>query len=80
MPPTESSSGPSSGAGNLTRSARPNSLVAPVDARTAKPEREPVAFAINLVGAPPDVEELVNNIRVVAEQFLYHWKTFPISE
>ncbi|XP_026470656.1 uncharacterized protein LOC113374909, partial [Ctenocephalides felis] len=45
---------------------------------TAKPEREPVAFAINLVGAPPDVEELVNNIRVVAEQFLYHWKTFPI--
>lgn len=79
MPPTESSSGPSTGAGNLTRPPRPNSLVTPADARAGQPEREPVAFAVNLVGAPPDVEELVDNIRRVAEQFLYHWKTFPIG-
>ncbi|KAJ8939049.1 hypothetical protein NQ318_007680 [Aromia moschata] len=25
-----------------------------------------------------EVEQLVNNIKHVAEQFLYHWKTFPI--
>lgn len=44
------------------------------------PEREPIKFEINLVGAPPEVEQLVNNIKQVAEQFLYHWKTFPISK
>ncbi|CAH1129005.1 unnamed protein product [Ceutorhynchus assimilis] len=43
-----------------------------------QPEREPINFEINLVGAPPEVEQLVNNIKQVAEQFLYHWKTFPI--
>ncbi|XP_050297770.1 uncharacterized protein LOC126737100 isoform X2 [Anthonomus grandis grandis] len=43
-----------------------------------QPEREPIKFEINLVGAPPEVEQLVNNIKQVAEQFLYHWKTFPI--
>ncbi|KAL1494204.1 hypothetical protein ABEB36_009836 [Hypothenemus hampei] len=42
------------------------------------PEREPIKFEINLVGAPAEVEQLVNNIKQVAEQFLYHWKTFPI--
>ncbi|KAB0793481.1 hypothetical protein PPYR_13101 [Photinus pyralis] len=41
-------------------------------------EREPLKFEVNLVGAPPEVEQLVNNIKQVAEQFLYHWKMFPI--
>ncbi|KAF5280931.1 hypothetical protein FQA39_LY17937 [Lamprigera yunnana] len=41
-------------------------------------EREPLRFDINLVGAPPEVEQLVNNVKQVAEQFLYHWKMFPI--
>lgn len=45
-----------------------------------QPEREPLRFDVNLVGAPPEVEQLVNNIKQVAEQFLYHWKTFPISK
>lgn len=44
------------------------------------PEREPIHFEINLAGAPPEVEQLVNNIKQVAEQFLYHWKTFPIGK
>lgn len=45
-----------------------------------QPEREPLKFDVNLIGAPPEVEQLVNNIKQVAEQFLYHWKTFPISK
>lgn len=45
-----------------------------------QPEREPLRFDVTLVGAPPEVEQLVNNIKQVAEQFLYHWKTFPISK
>ncbi|EDW81624.1 uncharacterized protein Dwil_GK12174, isoform A [Drosophila willistoni] len=44
----------------------------------AAPEREPVQFNINLVGAPLEVEQLVEQIKSVAEQFLYHWKSFPI--
>lgn len=44
------------------------------------PEREPIRFDVMLVGAPPEVEQLVDNIKRVAEQFLYHWKTFPISK
>lgn len=44
------------------------------------PEREPIRFEVNLLGAPPEVEQLVNNIKQVAEQFLYHWKTFPIGK
>lgn len=43
-----------------------------------QPERQPLNFEVNLVGAPPEVEQLVQNIKQVAEQFLYHWKTFPI--
>ncbi|XP_074027506.1 uncharacterized protein isoform X2 [Leptinotarsa decemlineata] len=43
-----------------------------------QPEREPICFDVALVGAPSEVEQLVNNIKQVAEQFLYHWKTFPI--
>ncbi|XP_044734371.1 uncharacterized protein LOC123296783 isoform X2 [Chrysoperla carnea] len=42
------------------------------------PEREPIKFDINLVGAPAEVEQLINNIKHVAESFLYHWRTFPI--
>ena len=45
----------------------------------AGPEREPVKFNVNLVGAPAEVEQLVEQIKNVAEQFLYHWKTFPIG-
>lgn len=44
------------------------------------PEREPLRFDVALAGAPPEVEQLVSNIKQVAEQFLYHWKTFPISK
>lgn len=52
--------------------SRPNSLLAP--------EKEPIKFQINLVGAPPEVEQLIEHIKEVASQFLYHWKTFPISK
>lgn len=51
---------------------RPNSL--PIG-----PEKEPINFVVNLVGAPSEVEQLVEHIKSVAEQFLYHWKTFPLS-
>ncbi|XP_047995718.1 uncharacterized protein LOC125233682 [Leguminivora glycinivorella] len=56
------------------RASRPNSLLLEVP----PPEREPLRFDVQLVGAPPEVEQLVNNIKQVAEDFLYHWKTFPI--
>ncbi|KAH8278955.1 hypothetical protein KR018_011774 [Drosophila ironensis] len=46
----------------------------------AGPEREPIEFNSNLVGAPPEVEQLVEQIKSVAEQFLYHWKSFPVGE
>jgi hypothetical protein len=52
--------------------SRPNSLLGP--------EKEPIKFQINLVGAPAEVEQLIEHIKDVASQFLYHWKTFPISE
>ncbi|XP_044008897.1 uncharacterized protein LOC122852871 isoform X2 [Aphidius gifuensis] len=43
------------------------------------PEKEPVEFdTSHLRGAPAEVETLVHNIKDVAQQFLYHWKTFPI--
>lgn len=45
-----------------------------------QPKREPIKFDVALVGAPHEVEQLVSNIKQVAEQFLYHWKTFPLSE
>ncbi|XP_008551796.1 uncharacterized protein LOC103574176 isoform X1 [Microplitis demolitor] len=44
-----------------------------------QPEKEPVEFdASHLRGAPAEVESLVHNIKEVAQQFLYHWRTFPI--
>lgn len=69
------------------RCARPTSLypLRPNDSGiigghdALQPEKEPIIFDVSLVGAPPEVEQLVNNIKQVAEQFLYHWKTFPIS-
>ena len=43
-------------------------------------QKEPVTFEIcHFRGAPTEVESLVLNIKDVAEQFLYHWRTFPIS-
>ncbi|XP_059610904.1 uncharacterized protein LOC132257878 isoform X1 [Phlebotomus argentipes] len=56
--------------GQAVMRSRPSSLLGP--------EREPVNFNVSLVGAPPEVEQLVEHIKQVAEQFLYHWKTFPI--
>lgn len=44
------------------------------------PEKEPINFNVSLIGAPPEVEHLVEHIKSVAEQFLYRWKTFPLSE
>lgn len=44
------------------------------------PEREPLKFHVNLVGAPLEVEQLVTHIKHVAERLLYHWKAFPIGE
>lgn len=58
---------------HVTRS-RPTSLL------SLAPEKEPLVFDVNLVGAPPEVEQLVEHIKTVAEQFLYHWKTFPICK
>ncbi|KOX81282.1 hypothetical protein WN51_00190 [Melipona quadrifasciata] len=44
-----------------------------------QPEKEPVEFdTSHLRGAPAEVEALVHNIKEVAQQFLYHWRTFPI--
>ncbi|XP_068631803.1 uncharacterized protein [Battus philenor] len=60
--------------GEGERASRPNSLLL----EAPPPEREPLRFDVQLVGAPPEVEQLVNNIKQVAEDFLYHWKTFPI--
>lgn len=54
--------------------SRPTSLV------PLAPEKEALAFTINLTGAPPEVEHLIEHIKIVAEQFLYHWKTFPICK
>ncbi|KAL7033342.1 hypothetical protein ACKWTF_007549 [Chironomus riparius] len=50
---------------------RPNSLLGP--------EKEPIKFQINIVGAPVEVEQLIEHIKNVASQFLYHWKTFPLN-
>lgn len=54
--------------------SRPNSLL------TMTPEREPINFDINMIEAPPEIQALIEHIKIVAEQFLYHWKTFPICE
>ncbi|XP_012271893.1 uncharacterized protein LOC105695146 isoform X2 [Orussus abietinus] len=49
------------------------------DVWPSRPEKEPVEFDVShLRGAPAEVEALVRDIEQVAQQFLYHWKTFPI--
>lgn len=58
---------------NTTNTPRPRSLL-------VGPEKEPINFTVSLVGAPPEVEQLVEHIKSVAEQFLYHWKTFPLGK
>lgn len=51
-----------------------------IRASSLGPEREQLKFQVpTLVGAPNEVSELVQHIQHVAEQFLYHWKTFPIG-
>lgn len=72
QPPAPSQiAGGSAGSQQQQLLLRPQTLLAP--------EREPVEFNINLVGAPAEVEQLVEQIKSVAEQFLYHWKSFPIG-
>lgn len=44
-----------------------------------QPEKEAINFYVNIIGAPPEVEQLINNVKDVASQFLYRWKHFPIS-
>lgn len=55
-------------------SSRPTSLL------DINPEKEPLNFDINLVGAPPEIQTLVEHIKIVAERYLYRWKTFPICK
>uniref|UniRef100_A0A8D8Y4T6 Uncharacterized protein n=1 Tax=Cacopsylla melanoneura TaxID=428564 RepID=A0A8D8Y4T6_9HEMI len=43
-----------------------------------EPEKEPIKFVVDLDGAPEELIQLVQSIKEVGEQFLYHWKTFPI--
>lgn len=54
--------------------SRPTSLLA------MAPEKEPIIFYTNLIGAPLEIQTLVEHIKVVAERWLYHWKTFPICK
>ncbi|KAK9508814.1 hypothetical protein O3M35_006279 [Rhynocoris fuscipes] len=51
---------------------------APYPCDAALPEKEPLQFEVQLKGAPDEIVQLVHNIKQVGEQFLYHWKTFPI--
>ncbi|XP_014240941.1 uncharacterized protein LOC106661805 isoform X2 [Cimex lectularius] len=51
---------------------------APCPYDTPLPEREPIQFDVQLKGAPDEIVQLVHNIKQIGEQFLYHWKTFPI--
>nr|XP_024217346.1 uncharacterized protein LOC106677266 isoform X2 [Halyomorpha halys] len=55
-----------------------SSRPAPYPYDTSLPEKEPLKFDVQLKGAPEEIVQLVQNIKQVGEQFLYHWKTFPI--
>lgn len=55
-----------------------SSRPAPYSYETPVPEKEPLKFDVQLKGAPEEIVQLVHNIKQVGEQFLYHWKTFPI--
>ncbi|XP_043653946.1 uncharacterized protein LOC122620516 isoform X1 [Drosophila teissieri] len=76
VPCTASVPSTAAGLATLSISASDTQMLRPQT--LAGPEREPIEFNINLVGAPPEVEQLVEQIKSVAEQFLYHWKSFPI--
>ncbi|KAK8396821.1 hypothetical protein O3P69_005057 [Scylla paramamosain] len=43
-----------------------------------QPEREPLTFETNTEDLPPETAALVDHIKQVAEEVLYHWKTFPL--
>nr|XP_045593779.1 uncharacterized protein LOC123755315 isoform X1 [Procambarus clarkii] len=43
-----------------------------------EPEREQLSFEVNTEGLPPDTAALLDQIKQVAEDVLYHWKTFPL--
>lgn len=60
---------------NEQRRIRPNKLP-PLN---QQPEKEAINFYVNIIGAPPEVEQLINNVKDVASQFLYRWKNFPIN-
>ncbi|XP_076032256.1 uncharacterized protein LOC143020023 isoform X3 [Oratosquilla oratoria] len=40
--------------------------------------KEPLAFEVDAEGLPPETDRLLLHIKKVAEDVLYHWKTFPI--
>lgn len=73
----ESDSATEGGNSNQVQSirSRPTSLLSP-----PIPEKEPISFEVNLVGAPVEIQKLVEHVKVVAESFLYHWKSFPIRK
>lgn len=65
---------------NPTSSTSTRQHSRPTSVLEITPYKEPIKFTVNLIGAPVEVEELVEHIKHVAEQFLYHWKTFPIGK
>lgn len=65
---------------NREPSSTTTAAVIPRPSSLLSPEKEVLSFTVNLVGAPPEVEQLVEHIKSVAENFLYHWKTFPIGK
>ncbi|KAG7173436.1 hypothetical protein Hamer_G023461, partial [Homarus americanus] len=40
--------------------------------------REQLSFEVNTEGLPPDTAALLDQIKQVAEDVLYHWRTFPL--
>ncbi|XP_064104875.1 uncharacterized protein LOC135214466 isoform X2 [Macrobrachium nipponense] len=43
-----------------------------------EPEREQLTFEVDTEGFTPETAALVEHIKQVAEDVLYHWKTFPL--
>jgi len=44
-----------------------------------KPQKEPLKFNLDTSSLSPDVAELVLRIQKIAENNLFHWKTFPLN-
>ncbi|XP_018011416.1 uncharacterized protein LOC108668684 [Hyalella azteca] len=44
-----------------------------------EPQREQLTFNITTEGLPPESLALLEHIKQVAENVLYHWKTFPVA-